>query len=189
MNALPSDLPDDAWLTRLRAGEATAWRDAFARLWPRAHRVATAVLRDAHLGEDAAADALRAVAAAPHRVRSWPELEAFVLVTSRRRAISLQREAQAAKRGSGNVVALDNILEPTAPADEVSVAALDLAALLPRLDPLRRRIVEAHYLHGESSDEIGRALRLNPATVRSHLLRALHQLRRDLPETNRETGS
>ena len=185
----PTASTDDALLLRLRAGDTSAWREAFARLWPRAHRVATAVLHDSHLGEDAAADALRTIAADPGRVRSWPELEAFVLVTTRRRAISLQREAHAAKRGSGNIIALDDAAEPVTSADETSLAALDLAHLLPRLDPLRRQIVEAHFLRGENSDEIGRALNLNPATVRSHLMRALQSLRRDLPETKRETGS
>ena len=189
MTTPPIASPEDALLPRLRAGDASAWREAFARLWPRAHRVATAVLRDTHLGEDAAADALRAIAAKPENVWSWPELEAFVLVTTRRRAISLQREAHAAKRGSGNIIPLQDAAETVTSADDTSLAALDIATLLPRLDPLRRQIVEAHFLRGENSDEIGRALNLNPATVRSHLMRALQSLRRDLPETKRETGS
>ncbi len=188
MSTPPFDSPGDPLLPRLRAGEADAWRLAFTRLWPRAHRVAHAVLGDAHLAEDAAAEVLRDLTAHPERVRTWPELEAYVLVCVRRRAISMQRDARAAKRGGGDLVPLDENIDATTP-DEVALAALDLAALLPTLDPLRRRIVEEHFLQGRTSDDIGARLDLNPATVRSHLARALRQLQERVNPSRDETAS
>lgn len=181
--------PDETLLPRLRAGEASAWHEAFSRLWPRAHRLAERVLHDRHLAEDAAADVLRRLAGEPHRVRSWPEVEAFVFVSTRRRALSMLRAARTAKRGAGTVIALEDAQTDAIPVSTVCTAALDLASLLPRLDPLRQQIVRAHFLHGQTSEEIGRELALNPATVRSHVLRALQQLRRDLPEATQDTDS
>jgi RNA polymerase sigma factor (sigma-70 family) len=163
--------------SRLLAREEAAWREAFARLWPVALCAAGHVLKQRGDAEDAAADALADLAERTELPDSWAALEAYTAVIARRRAISLVRKRTAAKRGSGETLSLDFIAEEPA-VETVADASLDLSTLLAQLDPERRRIVEEHFLDGRTSEEIGSRLQLNPATVRSHLLRSVQKLRR-----------
>lgn len=147
------------------------------RLWPVALCAAGHVLKHTNDAEDAAATALAELADANNLPDSWPALEAYVAVIARRRAISLVRKRTAAKRGSGETIPLE-FLEHEPAIETTTNAAFDLATLLAQLEPERRRIVEEHFLDGRTSEEIGSRLRLNPATVRSHLLRSVQKLRR-----------
>jgi RNA polymerase sigma-70 factor (ECF subfamily) len=61
-------------------------------------------------------------------------------------------------------------------------AELDLANALARLDPDDRTIVALRYAAGLTSAEIGGAIGLSPAGVRTRLARLLHRLRRELDD-------
>lgn len=161
---------------RLHARERTAWREAFTRLWPVALSAAGQILRQRDEAEDAASSALADLAAGSALPATWPALEALTAVIARRRAISLLRSRYAAKRGAGETLSLDQ-LEYEPAAASVALAALDVATLLTDLDPLRQRILKEHFIDGRTSEEIGSRMQLKPATVRSHLFRALQELR------------
>lgn len=168
----PVDFP-----TRLTARDEAAWRIAFTHLWPVALCAAGHVLKQHSDAEDAASTALAELAERSDLPDSWSALEAYTAVIARRRAISLVRHRTAAKRGSGQTLSLEQLDQEPA-VETAASAALDLATLLAQLDPQRRRIVEEHFLDGRTSEEIGSRLRLNPATVRSHLFRSVEKLRR-----------
>ena len=51
---------------------------------------------------------------------------------------------------------------------------------LEAMPPLRRDVFVRRRLHGESYDEIGKALGLNPAAVEKHMVRALEWLHRQI---------
>lgn len=167
----PSDFP-----SRLVAGEPAAWREAFSRLWPVALRAAGGILKHGPEAEDAASAALAQLAEQPVLPDTWAGLEALTAVIARRRAISHLRTRTAAKRGSGEIIALGDIATEPA-AESAADHALDIVTLLDQLDPTRRQIVLEHFLDGRTSEEIGSRLSLKPATVRSHLFRALQELR------------
>ncbi len=161
---------------RLLARDDAAWREAFRRLWPVALTAASRIFSQNPETEDAASTALAELATHPALPATWPALEALTAVIARRRAISLLRGRHAAKRGAGETLSLEQLeYEPAAAA--VAQAALDLSTLLAEVDPLRRRILEEHFIDGRTSEEIGSRLQLKPATVRSHLFRALQELR------------
>jgi len=61
-------------------------------------------------------------------------------------------------------------------------AELDLANALARLDPDDRTIVALRYAAGLTSAEIGGAVGLSPAGVRTRLARLLQRLRRELDD-------
>jgi RNA polymerase sigma-70 factor (ECF subfamily) len=161
---------------RLHAQETTAWRLAFNRLWPVAMRSASYLLKDRTEIEDAAAAALGDLTHQSKLPESWAALEALTAVIARRRAISLLRARTAAKRSSDETISLEQIANEI-PAADIAGAALDLDTLLERLGDPRRQIIIEHFLHGRTSEEIGRRLDLKPGTVRSHLFRALQELR------------
>lgn len=168
----PSDFP-----SRLVAGEKSAWREAFTRLWPVALRAAGGIARHRPEAEDAASAALAQLAEQTALPDTWAGLEALAAVIARRRAISIVRARTAAKRGDGEIVSFEAL--DTEPAAElVAQTSLDFTTLLDQLDHTRRRIVVEHFLDGRTSEEIGSRLQLKPATVRSHLFRALQELRR-----------
>lgn len=66
-------------------------------------------------------------------------------------------------------------------ATPVSSGDLDLErALQTRLSPRQRAVVALHYVYGYTLDESAVALGCRPGTVRSHLNRALRNLREEL---------
>lgn len=175
----PADQLSPAFQSRLQARDDAAWREVFTRLWPVALHAAQRVFTRPTEAEDAAAAALAELAKLPRLPDTWSGCEALIAVVARRRAISQLRALTAAKRGLGETLSLDHAAaEPAALV--ATQAALDVGTLLAEIDPLRRRIVEEHFLEGRTSEEIGTRLRLNPATIRSHLARTLRELRQRL---------
>lgn len=140
-------------------------------------RAAGSIAKHRPEAEDAASAALAQLAEQPALPDTWAGLEALAAVIARRRAISLVRARTAAKRGDGEIVSFEALA--TEPAAElVAQTSLDFTTLLDQLDETRRQIVVEHFLDGRTSEEIGSRLQLKPATVRSHLFRALQELRR-----------
>jgi RNA polymerase sigma factor (sigma-70 family) len=170
----------DAFTARLIARDAKAWEDAFRRLWPVALRVAGRVLPPPPVdAEDIASATLADFSHRPSVPSTWSQCAALVAVMARRRAISHLRHQHRQKRAAHNTDPLDDQIRNAAASPDDSVAAaLDLDTVLDKLAPLPRQILEAHFVDGLNSNEIGQRLNLNPATVRSHLSRTLQLLRR-----------
>jgi RNA polymerase sigma factor (sigma-70 family) len=89
----------------------------------------------------------------------------------RRRRRAVVEIAVSAVRAADPVGGLD-------PADHLS--NLDLAAALAHLDEVDRSIVAMRYLAGMTSAEIGLAVGLSAAGVRTRLARALTRIRKEL---------
>lgn len=170
----------EVFVARLRAHEASAWDEAFGRLWPiavfSARRTLPAPATDA---DDVASAALADFARLAVLPGSWPECAAMVTVIARRRALSVLRQRFTGKRHALAIEPLGEHLASTLPEPaEVVATALDSALVLAELSELERELLEAHFVEGLNSQEIGARLGLNPATVRSHLSRTLQTLRR-----------
>ena len=167
-------------MARLQAHEATAWDEAFHRLWPIAVLAARRTLRaPATEADDVASATLADFARLTMLPPSWAECAAMVTVIARRRAMSVLRQRFASKRHALAVEPLGEHLASTLPEPaEVVARALDSALVLAELSELERELLEAHFVEGLTSQEIGSRFGLNPATVRSHLSRTLQTLRR-----------
>jgi RNA polymerase sigma-70 factor, ECF subfamily len=156
-----------------------SWRTAFSHLWPVACRAARRLLANQADVEDIASTALAHYAQLPARPANLDESGALVAVIARRAAIAHWRRQSARKRSREEAVPLHLLAEGELPVDTASLGrAHDLERLLQSLSPLRRQIIREHFLEGRNSTEIGERLDLNPATVRSHLLRAMQELRK-----------
>ncbi|MBI2919911.1 MAG: sigma-70 family RNA polymerase sigma factor [Planctomycetes bacterium] len=73
-------------------------------------------------------------------------------------------------------VSLGSAPEPVAMPAPAAPDADRLRALLPRLDPVERAVLEMRTRHGMTHQEIAEALQIPPGTVRSHASRAIARL-------------
>ena len=169
-----------AFVQRLHARDRGAWDEAFRRLWPVALRMARRILPPPPTdAEDVASATLAEFAAKTELPATWSECAALVSVMTRRRTVSHLRHQHRERRDAHRTQPLDALLAERLPAaTDASLAALDLDTVLAELDATQRTILEAHFIDGLDSREIGERLQLNPATVRSHLFRCLQHLRR-----------
>lgn len=64
--------------------------------------------------------------------------------------------------------------------EDSTLAAIEEARLLQRIEPLDREIFELRYVEGYSSGEIAQMLHLSPGTIRSRLSRCRKRLKKEL---------
>ncbi len=64
--------------------------------------------------------------------------------------------------------------------EDSTLAAIEEARLLQRVEPLDREIFELRYVEGYSSGEIAQMLQLSPGTIRSRLSRCRKKLKKEL---------
>jgi RNA polymerase sigma factor (TIGR02999 family) len=90
------------------------------------------------------------------------------------------RSHQAAKRGGGYKVSINDNMAIAQP-KEIDLIALDDALnLLSELDPQQSRVVELKFFGGLSIEEIAEALSISPATVKRHWASAKAWLNREI---------
>jgi RNA polymerase sigma factor (sigma-70 family) len=151
-----------------QAGDAEA-RDRLLRgTWPRAYRLAYAVLGDRAAAEDAAQEALIRIDA---RLSALREAAAFP-VWSTRVVVNAARDA-ARRRGAH--ASLDEV-QGSERFDDVAALRIDLAQALAALPGWLREPVVLCYLEGFTSAEAGVALGAPAATIRFRLLLARRRL-------------
>jgi RNA polymerase sigma factor (sigma-70 family) len=171
----PFSMIDD--VRAAQAGDADA-RDRLLRgVWPRAYRLAYAVLGDGALAEDAAQEALIRIDA---RLADLREAAAF-RVWSARIAVNAARDA--GRRRSVHA-SLDEA-QGSERFDDRSALRIDLAAALDALPAWLREPVVLCYLEGFTSAEAGTALGAPAATIRFRLLLARRRLAAALGEPAR----
>ena len=152
---------------------------AFRRLYPRARAVAYRILGEPTEAEDAAAEAFTRALVAWRRVADLPYLDAWVLRVTANVAVDVVRRRRVP------VVAMDaapagGIAGAAAPADELVVLRLALAAALAALPRRQREVIALHFLVGLREDEVARSLGVSVGSVKRHGHRAMAGLRRQL---------
>jgi RNA polymerase sigma-70 factor, ECF subfamily len=160
-----------ALIREARRGSADAVEALVRRYWDAAHRTAFLIVQDAAAAEDIAQEAMlaavRAIDGFDRRRPFRPWLHRIVV----NRSLDWLRARKRRAEVSGEP---DAGAEAPAPAEEMSS---DLMAALGALDPEQRALVVLRHVLGYRSSELAGMLGLPPATVRTRLARALHQLR------------
>ena len=151
-----------------QAGDADARDRVLRAFWPRAYRLAYAVLGNRAAAEDAAQEALILAAA---RLNSLREPEAFD-VWSARIVVNAARSAARRRRSERS---LDGA-HAVARFDDDAVVRLDVAQALAALPSWLREPVVLRYVEGFSSAQIGASLGAPAATIRFRLLLARRRL-------------
>jgi RNA polymerase sigma factor (sigma-70 family) len=185
------DPPD---LRALKAGDARAWDEAFAWLWPTVFAAANRVLQP-HLPnevEDVAIESIEELVkkVCECEVKSVEELKPLAWIIARNRAVSLLRERFGKKRGEGKTDSLDEQRDggasPNEPASSVSplddLEQKELAGLfrkfLAELKPPMGDILSDHFLDELSYEEIAKKRGIPVGSVGVYLKRGLEAIRR-----------
>ena len=168
---------------------ATARRDqrAFAQLYAassgKLYGVALRVLRRRDLAEDVVQEAY---------LRIWRHAERFdpargsamtwMASIVRHLAIDMARSGATAPNNEAELLALP--ADTPHPLEEITLAEKRQRAfaILRDLDPVKRRLIIAAYLHGESREQLARRFGAPVNTIKTWLRRAVLELRASLDE-------
>jgi RNA polymerase sigma-70 factor (ECF subfamily) len=155
--------------------------DAFSRLveryWSRLVGLARSVVGDAD-AEDAVQDGFVVAWDKLARLREPGSFRAWITRIITRFCIRrIQRR--------GNQVGLTAISEPTAPEGAGDVESFHVEQVLSILAPRQRAVMYFTVIEGMSDSEIGRALGITAASVRSHRRRARERLQQVLHNESR----
>lgn len=155
--------------------------EAFARFVEEQHgplvRTLTVYTGDPQLGADLAADALSKAAQHWTRVSRMASPGGWLHRVGINAANSWFRRRLAARRALAR-----RGPDPTVHHDPDTADVLAVRQAIGRLPARRRACVVLHHLAGLSTNEVGAALDISPATVRSHLRHAYTDLRDELGE-------
>src|SRR5262249_7097528 len=183
------NLPD---LRALKAGDASAWDEAFSWLWPTVFAVAKLKL-ELYLPneiEDVAIESIEQLVAKVPEVKSVEELKPLAASIAHHRAVSLLRERFAKKRGEGKTNSLDaqangevSQNEPTSrdsPLEnlEQEELAQRLTKSLAELKKPMGEILSDFFLHGLRYEEIANKHGVAVGSVGVYLKRGLEAMRR-----------
>jgi RNA polymerase sigma factor (sigma-70 family) len=183
------NVPD---LDALKAGDARAWDDAFAWLWPVVFGVAKLKLQPylPNEIEDVAIESLERLVKKVPQVKSAEELKPLAASIAQYRAVSLLRERFAKKRGEGKTDSLDaepdggvsqnELASGHSPLDDLEQKELAqrIRQSLTKLKPPMGEILSDFFLDGLSYEEIAKKRGIAVGSVGVYLKRGLEMLRR-----------
>ena len=171
----------------MRDGRQAALEELYEATVDRLHALAHAILRNAEDAEEVVCDTFSQ--AWNHAARFDPTKAnalGWLMMICRSRALDRLRQRRAQR--SGLAADLDSIAELAdstgGPEDLVTLyeSGGRVLTALERLGPERRRLVRLAFLQGLSHQEIAEATRLPLGTVKSHVRRALAELRSALED-------
>jgi RNA polymerase sigma-70 factor (ECF subfamily) len=182
-SAWAKELTDSVLMLELQAGERRALGELYDRLGPRALLTALAVCRDRDCAQDAVQDAFVSMwsSRATYQSARGPVV-GWAMSIVRHRAIYLARVRSLAAGREDGPRRLDHLLAPDdVPSDFVARAETEqLAALLVRLPPAQRQVIQLGFFDGLTHEEIARQLTLPPGTVKGRMRLGLSKLRSEL---------
>jgi len=179
-------------LHALQRGDASAWDEAFAWLWPTVFAVARLKLQLFLPDEieDVAIESLEALVEKVREVKAVEELKPLAASIAHHRAVSLLRERFAQKRGEGKTESLDATTDdgvakhdpasPDSPLDalEEKELAERLQKSLGALKPPLGDVLSDFFLRGLRYEEIASKRGIAVGSVGVYLKRGLETLRR-----------
>ncbi len=148
-----------------RTGSESAADELIAAIWPACFRLATMVLGDRGLAEDAAQESCVTVYRKVHRLRSVDAFDAWLYrIVMRESALARRRFGQVSEQRERGTTGDGTI-------------ALDVWHALDELSADLRDVTVLFYFHDLTGEEIATALHVSHGAVRMRLSRARERLR------------
>ena len=173
-----------ALVERMRLGQERALEELYDATVGKLYALASAVLRSREDAEEVVCETYAyAWANAARFDASRANALGWLLMLCRSRALDRWRQHRADTNALHVVASTEATGSSTdQPYDILSLMQqrTSMHAALAQLTPERRRLVSLAFLHGMSHQEIADAVRLPLGTVKSHVRRALSQLRESL---------
>jgi RNA polymerase sigma factor (TIGR02999 family) len=173
-------------LARWRSGDQSALESLLPLVYDELRNLARRYLSEERSGHTLQPTALvheaylRLVDQSPSSIESRAQFFGIAARLMRQVLVDHARSRQASKRGSGNVISLDESAD-ISPHKDLNLVALDDALNeLARLDERQARIVELRFFAGLSIDETSRVLAISPVTVTRNWTNARLWLQREL---------
>jgi RNA polymerase sigma factor (sigma-70 family) len=179
-------------LRALQTGDASAWDEAFAWLWPTVFTVAKLKLQPyfPNEAEDVAIESIEQLVEKVRGIKFVEELKPLAASIAHHRSVSLLRERFAKKRGEGKTDSLDAQPDEGISQNELTSSDSPLANLeqkelaqrlgksLAELKPPMGEILSDFFLHGLRYDEIAKSRGVAVGSVGVYLKRGLEVMRR-----------
>jgi RNA polymerase sigma factor (sigma-70 family) len=169
---------------------ATKKEAAFAELvrrhGPMVHAAGQRILNDHHQAEDVTQAVFLVLARKAAALRKELSVGGWLYTVARRLALKTRQSQQ--RRQEREQIAMNDQPSTAVPVD-TAVFRRELDAALGQLPERYRQPLVLFHLEGRSLDETGRALRLNPNTLRTRLDRARDLLRKKLVRRGIAVGS
>ena len=155
-------------VVRARKGEVEAFTALVERCWARLVGFARSVVGDSE-AEDCVQESLVVVWEKLSSLRESAAFQSWALRIVARRCV---RRA----RGRARFVPLSLVSEEADPKSQGESEALQVESVLALLPPRQRAVMHLTVVEGMTDSEIGAALAISPASVRSHRRRARESL-------------
>lgn len=162
--------PELMLIRKARRGDVKAFSELYARIYQELYRFALFTMKHPQDAEDVVSETVMAAYENMHKLKKEESFRNWIFTILANQCRKKWKTANPA----------EEIPEDTAAREEDPVQRCDVKAALMTLDAIDRVIVNCSVLEGYPSEEIGRMLEMNPATVRSRKARALDKLRQIL---------
>jgi RNA polymerase sigma-70 factor (ECF subfamily) len=179
-----ADAGEPALIDAAQHGSERAVEELFRLHWPRLHRAAYLIVRDAAAAEDVAQEAFLSAMSALGRFDRRRPFAPWLHRIAVNRAIDWSR-ARAVRGEVAGGSEPPGAVDVGPPVGESLEARDQIGAALGRLSAEHRAVVVLRYLLGYTPGEIAKMLELPRGTVNSRLRRALDQLSGFLGEAGR----
>jgi RNA polymerase sigma-70 factor, ECF subfamily len=176
-------------LTATAGGDRAAFEKLYAATSAKLYGTALRILKRRDLADDVVQEAY---------VRIWRHAERFdpargapitwMATIVRHLAIDLARRNRDAQMGGGEDELLALPSDGPDPFEELAMVERHqrVRAVLARLDPMKRRLIIAAYLHGESREELAQRFGAPVNTIKTWLRRAVLEMRAAIDEETRQ---
>lgn len=160
----------------LKKGDAVAWSVACRELWNLAYRVIRPKILSRASVEDLAQETMIILHSQLNSITDERHMRYMTVTVARRRAAHFLRDETAGKRDRRQELSLEAATDVAAGAVAAQVS-MDLEAVLLKLDPMDRELLEGHFCLGLKSHELAMKHGLNANTVRGRLKRSMDRLK------------
>lgn len=177
-NRAPEPPTDERRLVReAKRGSPDAAEQIVRQHWDELYRVAYLIVRDREGAEDIAQEAMLAAIRSLRRFDAKRPLRPWLIAIVTNRSLDWAR-----RRTRHPEVPLPATELPGPKSDPMTGERVDLRRAIEGLDPETRAMLVMRYVLDYRAPEIGAALEIPAATVRTRLSRALEQVRQSLSE-------
>lgn len=157
-------------IRKAQRGNVKAFSELYAQIYKDLYRFALFTMKHPQDAEDAVSEAVIAAYENIHKLKKQESFRSWIFTIL----------ANQCRRKRKNTRQMEELPEGLAASEQDYAEACDVRAAFMKLDEKDRIIVACSVLEGYASEEIGRMMGMNPATVRSRKARAIDRLRQIL---------
>ncbi len=165
-------------LARVAEGNEEAYKQVFDHYWNKIYQVALSFLKVSDQAEDAVQQVFIKLWEKRNKLPDVENFDAWLFIIARNTIINILEQTVAARKKAGQAgdVIAGNYLTPSGILEYKQVSAI-IQDAVKRLPPQQALVFRLSREHGLTYTQIAERLQIAPATVKSHIIRALNSIR------------